>query len=166
MLQIRYCPISKSENKTSGRIMAEADNNNGGEFGVTTEELKQLSEQKGDKVAEALEERGGVESLVTELRSSARDGLTGEEGDLVNRREVFGQNWIPPKDSKSFLRLLWEAFLDPLLIILTVVAAIGLGLWGYTYGSMSQEERDQDETEILGWIESVSRIIEFIYFVL
>jgi Ca2+ transporting ATPase len=101
--------------------------------------------------------------LVTELRSSSRDGLTGEEGDLANRREVFGQNWIAPKDSKSFLRLLWEAFLDPLLIILTAVAAIGLGLWGYTYGSMSQEDRDQDEKEFLGWIESVSRVLDYRY---
>ena len=57
-----------------------AGNNNNRKFGVTAEELKQLSKLEGDKVAEALVERGGVESSVTELRSFARDGPTGEEG--------------------------------------------------------------------------------------
>jgi len=56
------------------------------------------------------------------------EGLSGSESDLVQRREVFGSNVIPPKPPKTFLELVWEALQDITLIILLAAAVISLGL--------------------------------------
>jgi len=80
--------------------------------------------------------------------------VAGDEADLKRRREVFGQNWIPAAKSKSFLRLLWDAFLDPLLIILAVFALVGLGLNLYTKFS-----KEDGKEESLEWIEPVAIVV-------
>ena len=85
-----------------------------------------------------------------EKLKTSPEGLVGEEADLERRREVFGQNWIPASKSKSFLRLLWDAFLDPLLIILAIFALVGLVMSLY---SRFSKEGDKENLE---WIESVS----------
>ncbi len=58
-------------------------------------------------------------------------GLDGDATDLDKRKEVFGQNLIPPKKAKTFLQLVWEALQDVTLIILEVAALISLGLSFY-----------------------------------
>lgn len=58
-------------------------------------------------------------------------GLTGDATDLDKRKEVFGQNLIPPKKPKTFLQLVWEALQDVTLIILEIAAMISLGLSFY-----------------------------------
>lgn len=58
-------------------------------------------------------------------------GLDGDATDLDKRKEVFGQNLIPPKKPKTFLQLVWEALQDVTLIILEVAALISLGLSFY-----------------------------------
>ncbi|KAK1329417.1 hypothetical protein QTO34_011603 [Cnephaeus nilssonii] len=39
-------------------------------------------------------------------------GLSGNPADLEKRKQVFGQNLIPPKKPKTFLELVWEALQD------------------------------------------------------
>lgn len=56
------------------------------------------------------------------------EGLSGSQSDLIQRREVFGSNVIPPKPPKTFLELVWEALQDITLIILLAAAVISLGL--------------------------------------
>lgn len=58
-------------------------------------------------------------------------GLTGYPAETEKRKAEFGQNHIPPKQSKSFLQLVWEALQDVTLIILEVAAIISLGLSFY-----------------------------------
>lgn len=58
-------------------------------------------------------------------------GLAGDATDLDKRKEVFGQNLIPPKKPKTFLQLVWEALQDVTLIILEIAAMISLGLSFY-----------------------------------
>lgn len=58
-------------------------------------------------------------------------GLSGNPTDLEKRRQVFGQNFIPPKKAKTFLQLVWEALQDVTLIILEIAAIISLGLSFY-----------------------------------
>lgn len=58
-------------------------------------------------------------------------GLAGAETDLDKRKEVYGQNLIPPKKPKTFLQLVWEALQDVTLIILEIAALISLGLSFY-----------------------------------
>lgn len=43
-------------------------------------------------------------------------GLPGTAPDLEKRKQIFGQNFIPPKKPKTFLQLVWEALQDVTLI--------------------------------------------------
>ena len=92
---------------------------------------------------------------MTEKLQTSSDGLDGEEEDLKRRRDVFGPNWVPAAKSKSFLRLLWEAFLDPLLIILAIFAIVALGLNIYTVYGEEDGGRDSEEAKF-EWVEPVS----------
>lgn len=58
-------------------------------------------------------------------------GLSGNPADLEKRKQVFGQNLIPPKKPKTFLELVWEALQDVTLIILEIAAIISLVLSFY-----------------------------------
>ena len=90
-----------------------------------------------------------------EKLQTSSDGLDGEEEDMKRRRDVFGPNWVPAAKSKSFLRLLWEAFLDPLLIILAIFAIVALGLNIYTVYGEEDGGRDSEEAKF-EWVEPVS----------
>ena len=58
-------------------------------------------------------------------------GLADNPSDLEKRRQIYGQNFIPPKQPKTFLQLVWEALQDVTLIILEVAAIVSLGLSFY-----------------------------------
>jgi len=49
----------------------------------------------------------------------------------VDRKRVFGINRLPEKKAKNILQIMWITFNDKVLIILTVVAALSLGLGLY-----------------------------------
>jgi Ca2+-transporting ATPase len=49
----------------------------------------------------------------------------------VDRKRVFGINHLPEKKAKNILQIMWITFNDKVLIILTVVAALSLGLGLY-----------------------------------
>ena len=57
--------------------------------------------------------------------------MSGDNGDLEHRRDVFGSNTIPPRPPKTFLELVWEALQDVTLIILQLAAVISLLLSFY-----------------------------------
>lgn len=63
--------------------------------------------------------------------SPHRAGLADNASDLEKRRQIYGQNFIPPKQPKTFLQLVWEALQDVTLIILEVAAIVSLGLSFY-----------------------------------
>ena len=121
-----------------------------GSFGISPDDLQALMKKRKEEMVAALEEEGGTDGLMEKLKTSS-EGLVGDESDLQRRREIFGRNWIPAAKSKSFLRLLWEAFLDPLLIILAVFALIGLCM--SLYSKYSEDDGGEESFE---WIESVS----------
>ena len=80
---------------------------------------------------------------------SCLKGLSDNAADLEKRKEVFGQNFIPPKQAKSFLELVWEALQDVTLIILEIAALVSLGLSFYqppgddTEGEGRERERER-----------------------
>ena len=124
-------------------------------YDVSSDALRTLMGKRKQEMVEALEEQVGLTSLTEKVQTSS-DGLDGEEeDDLKRRRDVFGPNWIPAAKSKSFLRLLWEAFLDPLLIILAIFAIVALGLNIYTAFGEEDDGRDSVEAKF-EWVEPVS----------
>ncbi|XP_027701570.1 plasma membrane calcium-transporting ATPase 3, partial [Vombatus ursinus] len=93
--------------------------------------------------------------------------------DLEKRRQIYGQNFIPPKMPKTFLQLVWEALQDVTLIILEIAAIISLGLSFYAppgeqsdaCGNVSAGAEDEGEAEA-GWIEGAAILLSVICVVL
>ncbi|XP_076363531.1 plasma membrane calcium-transporting ATPase 2-like isoform X2 [Tachypleus tridentatus] len=137
------------------------------QYGFTTKELQELMETKGHEAIETiLGCYGGVQEMCKKLLTSPTDGLSGSVKDLEHRRSTFGSNIIPPKPSKTFLQLVWEALQDVTLIILEVAAIISLGLAFYKPPENLEEvSRDEGEGEA-GWIEGAAILVSVIIVVI
>ncbi|XP_016420772.1 plasma membrane calcium-transporting ATPase 2-like [Sinocyclocheilus rhinocerous] len=106
-------------------------------------------------------------------RISLFKSLDGVATDLDKRKEVFGQNIIPPKKPKTFLQLVWEALQDVTLIILEIAALISLGLSFYqppgegseSCGTANAGAEDEGEAEA-GWIEGAAILLSVVCVVL
>uniref|UniRef100_A0A673JUP1 Calcium-transporting ATPase n=1 Tax=Sinocyclocheilus rhinocerous TaxID=307959 RepID=A0A673JUP1_9TELE len=150
------------------------DSNHAGGFGCSLMELRSLMEFRGtEAVVKIQEDYGGVEGLCQRLKTSPTEGLDGVATDLDKRKEVFGQNLIPPKKPKTFLQLVWEALQDVTLIILEIAALISLGLSFYqppgerseSCGTVSAGAEDEGEAEA-GWIEGAAILLSVVCVVL
>ncbi|KAJ8370116.1 hypothetical protein SKAU_G00101440 [Synaphobranchus kaupii] len=168
---VEFCPKSQ---RGSSAASAGVEPNHAAAFGVTLEDLRTLMELRGpealQKIQEAYADTGG---LCRNLRTSPTEGLSDNPADLERRGEVFGQNFIPPKQPKTFLQLVWEALQDVTLIILEIAAIISLGLSFYQppgeeregcgQGSGGAEGEGEAET---GWIEGAAILLSVICVVL
>ncbi|XP_058844483.1 plasma membrane calcium-transporting ATPase 2 isoform X7 [Acipenser ruthenus] len=141
--------------------------NHAGEFGCTLEELRSLMELRGSEaVIKIREDYGDMDGLCRRLKTSPTDGLPNNAADLDKRKEVYGQNFIPPKKPKTFLQLIWEALQDVTLIILELAAIISLGLSFYqppgegieACGTAAAGVEDEGESEA-GWIEGAAILL-------
>uniref|UniRef100_A0A8C1RYF3 Calcium-transporting ATPase n=1 Tax=Cyprinus carpio TaxID=7962 RepID=A0A8C1RYF3_CYPCA len=146
------------------------DSNHDGGFGCSLMDLRSLMELRGtEAVVKIQEDYGGVEGLCQRLKTSPTEGLDGVATDLDKRKEVFGQNLIPPKKPKTFLQLVWEALQDVTLIILEIAALISLGLSFYQPPGESNEgdagAEDEGEAEA-GWIEGAAILLSVVCVVL
>ncbi|ORZ17688.1 hypothetical protein BCR42DRAFT_450257 [Absidia repens] len=140
--------------------------NNAESFDVTVDTLSSLVESKNK---EMLDDMGGVIGLCHRLKVDPSSGLFPDEGvsqssDLpfAKRKATFGENILPHTPPKSFLELLWCAYNDKTLFMLTIAALIslGIGLW--------KDNNDQgipDEPKV-GWIEGTAILIAVIVVVL
>ncbi|XP_061470222.1 plasma membrane calcium-transporting ATPase 3 isoform X15 [Rhineura floridana] len=106
--------------------------NHAGGFGCTLAELRSLMELRGAEALQKVQETyTDVNGLCRRLKTSPTEGLSDNTADLEKRRQIYGQNFIPPKKPKTFLQLVWEALQDVTLIILEIAAIISLGLSFY-----------------------------------
>ncbi|XP_070256895.1 plasma membrane calcium-transporting ATPase 4-like [Myotis yumanensis] len=144
------------------------------EFGCTVMELRKLMELRSmDGLIQINDHHGGVMNLCSKLRTDPVEGLSGSLADLEKRKQVFGQNLIPPKKPKTFLELVWEALQDVTLIILEIAAIISLVLSFYRPHGEENEQcglpinspEDEGESEA-GWIEGAAILFSVIIVVL
>lgn len=98
-------------------------------FDVTLDDLKELMQLKDKEAVDVVAERyESVDKLATKgLDSDLVTGIKGDEADIAKRIELYGRNEIPPKPSKSFLRLAFEASRDPTLVMLMICAVVSIG---------------------------------------
>uniref|UniRef100_A0A8C6E0X1 Calcium-transporting ATPase n=1 Tax=Moschus moschiferus TaxID=68415 RepID=A0A8C6E0X1_MOSMO len=150
------------------------ESSHGGEFGCTMEELRSLMELRGtEAVVKIKETYGDTDAICRRLKTSPVEGLPGTAPDLEKRKQIFGQNFIPPKKPKTFLQLVWEALQDVTLIILEIAAIISLGLSFYHPPGENNEvcataqggAEDEGEAEA-GWIEGAAILLSVICVVL
>lgn len=83
-----------------------------------------------------------------------------EDEKFVDRIRVFGTNRLPKRHQKSFLRLMWIAFNDKLLILLTISATISLVLG--IYQSFNADEGNSN----IEWVDGVTVVVAIIVIVL
>ena len=114
-----------------------------GEFYITVKELSHLTPEK-------LEALGGIDGLCRKLETSPTEGIS--EDDVERRREAFGANVIDAKASKSFLRLVWEASCDKVLVVLVIAAVLSLGT------SFMPREQEENEPNV-DWIEGCAILV-------
>ncbi|XP_056293678.1 plasma membrane calcium-transporting ATPase 2 isoform X1 [Pseudoliparis swirei] len=127
-----------------------------------------------EAVIKIQEDYTGIEGLCKRLKTSPTEGLSGDRNDLDKRKEIYGENLIPPKKPKTFLQLVWEALQDVTLIILELAALISLGLSFYHPPGESIGEacvvvgggvEDEGEADA-GWIEGVAILLSVVCVVL
>uniref|UniRef100_A0AAV2M487 P-type Ca(2+) transporter n=1 Tax=Knipowitschia caucasica TaxID=637954 RepID=A0AAV2M487_KNICA len=145
------------------------------DFGISLMELRALMELRGSEaVVKIQDDYAGVEGLCKRLKTSPTEGLAGAAPDLDKRKEVYGENLIPPKKPKTFLQLVWEALQDVTLIILELAALISLGLSFYhppgessgeACGTAAAGAEDEGEAEA-GWIEGAAILLSVVCVVL
>ncbi|KAL1808490.1 hypothetical protein DCAR_0727954 [Daucus carota subsp. sativus] len=80
-----------------------------------------------DKSLDQLVKLGGVEGLVSALKTNAEHGIHADAGDVSRRQEAFGMNTYRRPPTKGFFSFVMEAFKDPTILILLVCAGLSLG---------------------------------------
>jgi Ca2+ transporting ATPase len=141
----------------------------GHKYETNVQQLRDLMECRGSEaITRIKEEFRDANGLCTALRTSPNQGLSGDDKDLTERRDIFGANVIPPKPPKTFLELVWEALQDVTLIILEVAAIISLALAFYQPPDDENAPgggHDEGEAEA-GWIEGAAILVSVIIVVL
>lgn len=92
---------------------------------------------------ECLSHHGGIEGLAKSLRV---DLITGNKG--RDWKDVYGKNILPERKSPTILKLMWLAYKDRTLILLTFAAVVSLLVGIYQELVMKEQ----------GWIEGVAII--------
>ncbi|KAK7372156.1 hypothetical protein VNO80_05526 [Phaseolus coccineus] len=96
--------------------------------------LEQLVSMSKDQNVSAFQQYGGIKGLSNLIKSNPDKGISGDDADLLKRKNAFGTNTYPRKKGRSFWRFLWEAWQDLTLIILIIAAAVSLALGIKTEG--------------------------------
>ncbi|CAH0521012.1 unnamed protein product [Peronospora belbahrii] len=118
-------------------------------FKLVTGDLIRLIETPHEKQQDVLGNMGGLEGIAASLHVDLRQGLdSNNDADLLHREESFGKNYVAPPRAKSFFELMWDAFQDITIIVLTISGFISIIL--------SSTVGDHPET---GWVEGACIIL-------
>ncbi|KAG7194309.1 uncharacterized protein KQ657_004521 [Scheffersomyces spartinae] len=138
-----------------------------GFYEICPRELSQLHDPKS---IARLYNLGGLDHLVYDLlNSSTSHGIQDrdEENDIQPRKLQFGENVLPTRKPKSFIRLCWEAMHDKVLILLSIAAVISLALGLYeTFGQGTVYDDEGLPLPKLDWVEGVAIITAVIIVVI
>ncbi|ANZ74495.1 BA75_01427T0 [Komagataella pastoris] len=127
-------------------------------FDIEPSTLSSLHDPKSLRVLQR--ECGGIDALIDSLASNESLGLDPLLPDEDERIERYGENILPLKKTASLLRLLFEAFKDKILILLSVAAVISLALGLYeTFGQDPEHDAEGREIPKVEWVEGVAIIV-------
>lgn len=84
------------------------------------------------------------------------------EDSYCDRKRIFNDNRLPVKKGKSLLEIMWITYNDKVLILLSIAAAISLGVGLYqTFGTKHDAEHPPIE-----WVEGVAIIVAIVIVVI
>ncbi|KAI8888475.1 PMCA-type calcium-translocating P-type ATPase [Backusella circina FSU 941] len=125
-------------------------------YEVTAKELSQLVD---DKNFELLRKMGGVDSICKKIQVNPSTGLSTDESvsnssekPFADRQAHFGKNILPEAETKTFLQLLWSAYNDKTLIMLSIASIVSLavGIWE------DYSPRHPEDEPRVGWVEGTA----------
>ncbi|ORY03426.1 calcium-translocating P-type ATPase [Basidiobolus meristosporus CBS 931.73] len=140
----------------------------------------QIMEWVDNKDLKSLQQHNGIAGILSGLQTSAEQGLTVEDtllekshssisvskpelaasaANLDQRRQVFGTNTLPETKAKNIFQLMWMAFQDKMLILLTIAALVSLALGIY------EDITDHEEADV-HWVEGFAIIVAILIVVL
>ncbi|KAJ3187418.1 hypothetical protein HDU85_006706 [Gaertneriomyces sp. JEL0708] len=113
---------------------------------------------------EAIERIGGRDALLEKLKVNIDKGLSPRDTDDIEARETsFGKNKLPKPQSKSLWTLMWEAFCDKTLILLSIAALISLLVGIYEDYFSGTNEPDAPR---VGWVDGAGILVAVLVVVL
>jgi P-type Ca2+ transporter type 2C len=107
--------------------------------------------------------KASKEAFASAAIARATSKLAGRppDGSFADRKRVFQDNTLPAKKSLNILQLMWMAYNDYVLFLLTAAAIVSLGIGLYqTFGTVHTPSNPPVE-----WIEGVAIIIAIIIIV-
>ena len=164
--------------KVSGRvatILPDPSLDQMGRFGALfPSKLNHLIDPKS---LDHLKQLGGDEALLEALFVAKNSGLSEKTGisgtSIEDRRQIYGENRIPQRKSKSLLHLMWIAFQDKILILLTVAAVVSLALGIYQAVGQPPDTYLSPECPggvctiaSLDWVEGVAIVVAIVIVVM
>jgi Ca2+-transporting ATPase len=100
-----------------------------------------------------------IEPTTTNGTTANLDPKDLKSSSYADRRRVFGNNTLPAKKAKNIFQLMWIAFLDKVLLLLTGAAVISLALGLYqTFGIVHKE----GEGASVEWVEGVAIMVAIV----
>ncbi|CAG7832800.1 unnamed protein product [Allacma fusca] len=128
------------------------------EFGISLKQLRELMEERRTDAIAKIDTYGGVLELCNKLSTAPTSGVRNDPVEIKTRQKIYGKNEIPPKASKSFWMLAWEALQDIVLFFLLASSLISLILWLVDHYSAAEKPSNAvgPEDEDHGWIDSVA----------
>jgi len=105
-----------------------------------------VSFEEAAATASPASDRTVVES--PEIVAQQGSGEKASQGSFEDRKRIFGDNTLPEKKQKNILQLMWIAYNDKVLIVLSVAAVIALALG--LYQALGTKEGGVE------WIEGVA----------
>ncbi|KAF9358659.1 hypothetical protein BGX26_001224 [Mortierella sp. AD094] len=136
---------------------------NAGGFTLTVHDLAELTDPTNPKLPRQL---GGIKAICKALKVDPKVGLHSDEAEASSvgnsdqskfaaRSKAFGRNILPPAKSASFFDLVCAAYNDRTLILLSVAAAVSLGISIYEdYGPHHVPGEPR-----VGWVEGVAILV-------
>lgn len=144
-------PLKRLSGKRKSIVLEEVPLD-GEKFKLNVQDLRELfqTRENPSKIPEAFEKIGGLEGLAKILDTDLESGLKEEEEQLGFERRIqeYGTNHIPEPPTKSFFWFLWNAWKDPILILLSVFAVISIIFNGIVFPPEGQENT--------GWLEGLA----------
>ncbi|KAI0558341.1 Cation-transporting P-type ATPase [Gracilaria domingensis] len=117
-------------------------------FSITPQDLVRIVEERD---RDALNRLGGPSGLALALRSDPQKGLSADEisAGMLPRSQYYGANKFKYPPPKSLLRLVYEAFHDVTIIILSIAALVSLVI-----GSAIADNREH-----YGYLEGIAIVL-------
>ncbi|KAI7898578.1 PMCA-type calcium-translocating P-type ATPase [Cokeromyces recurvatus] len=135
-------------------------------FNISAQDLSNLFDPKNEDLLHKL---GGVKEICKKIQVDVSVGLSADEGSSQSneppfreRQAHFGRNVLPEPKTKSFWQLLWAAYNDKTLIMLSIASVISLavGIWE------DYSPRHPEDEPRVGWVEGTAILVAVLAVVL